>query len=75
MVLVAAAKLKYCPVQEKKYTKDHEWVDLSEDGTIGGSSKNLQNPMIFVGSLFVGTPVANEENTYMHNITKLQLGI
>jgi len=24
-------------VQEKKYTKDHEWIELSEDGKTGNT--------------------------------------
>ena len=28
------------PVLEKKYTEDHEWVELSPDGKIGISSSS-----------------------------------
>ena len=27
--------MQACVVQEKKYTEDHEWVELSEDGKTG----------------------------------------
>lgn len=31
-------------VQEKKYTKDHEWIELSEDGKIGSPSSSTPLP-------------------------------
>ena len=29
-----------CVVQEKKYTEDHEWVELSDDGKTGNPNNN-----------------------------------
>ena len=34
-VTPATADFAFCLVQEKKYTKDHEWIELSEDGKTG----------------------------------------
>ena len=30
-------------VQEKKYTEEHEWIELSEDGKIGNPTPSLLN--------------------------------
>ena len=33
--------MQVCVVQEKKYTEDHEWVELSEDGKTGIPNNTL----------------------------------